>query len=563
MKYIPFIAFVFFVNCIVAQFPKFQLGGLSRALFDVSELSPTDTINKDVNQELNIVFDLAMNAQLNKKINFYSELRLGSSLEVFDTSASYIKVRRILLFGDITKNLSFEVGDIDVKMTQFTLWNNNEEGAINENELFSAYREIQRYENFNEGNYWRRQGAKLYGKNKLFSADSLSYQFFISREQASNEISIPDRFLYGESIHYERPKFSFGINHVDLFTFNKGIVGDTNLHNHVYTLNSSVKINKLMAKIELGQSSRTMTQSENDLWINGQFLHLNLNYPILKNWSIELGYRSVSDDFSSPGAQTKRINYTQAANLFSTVNNSASQRELLLADVISDITLFRQNSIYNRTIDYDLDAYNPLFGLSEPYGVSTPNRQGFDLNTVFKDSMERINCFASTSLLTDLTGEGIDQRKSFFQYKIGASLAIHKLIGWKKELVLKLGFKGEQVSRKHPDELFVDDVDVSSTLLDAGFKVEIFKGFKLLAAYKRLAVKGKDYLAVRDGDFTITSFNLFDANHIQQIASAGIMYSFNEKTSFMVNYQLVTFENLMTTSSFDFNQIFALIQLKF
>ena len=140
-----------------------------------------------------------------------------------------------------------------------------------------------------------------------------------------------------------------------------------------------------MAKIELGQSSRTMTQSENDLWLNGQFLHLNLNYPILKNWSIELGYRSVSDDFSSPGAQTKRINYTQAANLFSTVNNSASQRELLLADVISDITLFRQNSIYNRTIDYDLDAYNPLFGLSEPYGVSTPNRQGFDLNTVFFD----------------------------------------------------------------------------------------------------------------------------------------------------------------------------------
>ena len=563
MRYITIICFLFIVNCIVAQFPKFQIGGLSRALCDISQLSPGDTVNKDVNQELNIVFDLAINARLNKKINFYSELRLGSSLEVFDTSASYIKIRRILLFGDITKNLSFEVGDMDIKMTEFSLWNNNEEGAVNENELFSTFREIQRYENFNDDNYWRRQGAKLYGKNKLFSTDSLSYQFFISREQASNEVSIPDRFLHGESINYERPKFSLGINHVDLFTFNKGIVGDTNLHNHVYTLNSSVKLSKLTAKIELGQSSRTMTQSENDLWLNGQFLHLNLSYPIQKNWSIDLGYRSVSDDFSSPGAQTKRINYNQAAHLFPSVNNSTSQRELLLADVISDITLFRQNSIYNRTIDYDLDAYNPLFGLSEPYGVSTPNRQGFDLNTVFKDSLEKINCFASTSLLTDLTGEGIDQRKLFFQYKIGASLAIHKLINWKKEVVLQLGYKGEQVSRKHPDDLFVEDVDVSSTLLDAGFKVEVFKDFKLLMAYKRLAVQGRDYLAVRDGDFTITSFNLFDANHIQQIASAGIMYSFNEKTSFMLNYQLVKFENLMSNVSFDFNQIFALIQLKF
>ena len=130
-------------------------------------------------------------------------------------------------------------------------------------------------------------------------------------------------------------------------------------------------------------------------------------------------------------------------------------------------------------------------------------------------------------------------------------------------MVLQLGFKGEQVSRKHPDELFVEDVDVSSTLLDAGFKVEVFKDFKLLMAYKRLAVQGRDYLSVRNGDFTISSFNLFDVNHIQQIASAGIMYSFNEKTSFMVNYQLVKFENLMSNVSFDFNQIFALIQLKF
>ena len=563
MRYITIISFLFFANYIAAQFPKFQLGGLSRALCDISQLTPSDTINKDVNQGLNIMFDLAMNAQLNKKINFYSELRLGSSLEVFDTSASYIKVRRILLFGDITKNLSFEVGDIDVKMTKFTLWNCNEEGAINENELFSTYREIQRYENFNQGNYWRRQGAKLYGKNKLFSADSLSYQLFISREQASNEISIPDRFLYGESIHYEQGKFYFGINHVDLCTFNKGIAGDTNLHNHVYTLNSGLRLNKFKAKMELGQSSRTMTQSENNLWLNGQFFHINLSYPIQENWSIDLGYRSVSDDFSSPGAQTKRINYTQAATLFPFVNNNTSQRELLLADVISDITLFRQNSIYNRTIDYDLDAYNPLFGLSEPYGMSTPNRQGFDLRTAFQDSSGKISCFASGSLLSDLTGEGIDQRKSFIQYKVGASLAIHKFINWKKEVILQFGFKGEQVSREHPEELFVDDVGVSSTLLDAGFKVEVFKDFEFLAAFKRLAVKGRDYLSVRDADFQITSFNLFDANHLQQIVSGGIMYSFNAKTSFMLNYQLVKFENLMSNSSYDFNQVFALIQLKF
>ena len=108
----------------MAQFPSFKIGGLSRSLSTTSALDSEDTINKDINQELNIIFDLAVNAELNEKVNFYSELRLGSSLEVFDTSASYIKIRRILLFGHVSKHVKFEVGDIDVKMSPFTLWNN-------------------------------------------------------------------------------------------------------------------------------------------------------------------------------------------------------------------------------------------------------------------------------------------------------------------------------------------------------------------------------------------------------------------------------------------------------
>ena len=563
MKYIHLTYLLFSVNILVAQFPKFQIGGLSRALSDVSKLNPSDTINKDVNQELNVIFDLAINANLNKNINFYSEVRLGSSLEVFDTSASFVRIRRILLFGNFTKNISFEVGDIDIKMTPFTLWNTEEEGAINENELFKSYREIQRYENFNVGNNWRRQGAKIFGKKNLSSNDTLTYQLFISRELASNEISIADRFLYGESVNYKRPNFSLGLNHVDLFTFNKGIVGDTNLHNHVYSLNSSIRIHKITSNIELGQSSRTLTQSESDLWLNGQFLFLNLSYPIQKNWTLELDYRRVSDDFSSPGAQTKRIDFTRPANLYSTINNNTSQRELLLADVISDITLFRQNSIYNRTIDYDLDQYNPLFGLSEPYGKATPNRQGLDLRTVFEDSLQKIQLFGGVSYLTDLSGEGTDQRKTFLQGKIGTSLAIHNFFNWEKKFLLQLGYKTEQVRRTHPDELFVNDVNVNSNLIDLGLKIEVFKDINLLMAYKRLAVTGNDYLSVRDSDFSISSFELFDVNSKQEIISAGMMYSFNKKTSFMLNYQLVNFTDLMNNSSFDFNQFFALIQLKF
>ena len=154
MRIILSYTFIFSILTIFGQYPKFEIGGLSRALADNSFLDQMDTVNNDVKQDFNLVFDLAINGELNEFINFYSELRLGNSLEVFDTSSSYINLRRILIYGKLSKNTSFEIGDIDLKMTPFTLWNFQEEGIVNENRLANNFREIQRYENFNNGRSW-------------------------------------------------------------------------------------------------------------------------------------------------------------------------------------------------------------------------------------------------------------------------------------------------------------------------------------------------------------------------------------------------------------------------
>ena len=149
---------------------------------DNSFLDKNDTVNSDANQDFNLFFDLAVKGELNKFINFYSELRLGNSLEVFDTSSSYLNLRRILIYGDLNKNMSFEIGDIDLKMTPFTLWNFQEEGIVNENRLANNFREIQRYENFNNGNFWRRQGLVINGFKPIFKSDSIKYKTFGTRE---------------------------------------------------------------------------------------------------------------------------------------------------------------------------------------------------------------------------------------------------------------------------------------------------------------------------------------------------------------------------------------------
>lgn len=548
-----------------AQFPNFEIGGLARSLSQSSHLDEKDTINNDVSQDFNIVFDLAIKGSLNKYVSLYSELRMGSNLEVFDTSSSYLNLRRILIFGDLNKSFSFEIGDIDLKMTPFTLWNSNQEGNINESVLFSNFRDIQNYENFNNENYWRRQGASLFGNISLSKKDSLNYKIFGTREIASNEISIPDVFMYGGNISYLNKSFSFGINHLDLFTNNKGILLDTNLHNHVVSSKSSLKFNNIELSSELGISKRTNSSllSSNNKWIDGEFMSFDFKTNFLKKLVLTLNYRSVSDDFSSPGAQTKRINYAMAPNLFPLVDNSSINREIIASDIVSDITFFRSASFYNRNIDYSLDAFNPIFGVSKPYGISTPNRQGISSMIEYSDSSNIFYIQGKASFLNDLTGEGVLEKRKYFTYSLSSNIFINKLLDYEKIILINGGFNYSNAKRNHSPDIFVQNVDFNNSILDLGLELEIIKNLHLLYGYKSINAQGLDYLSVRDDNFTISSFHKIEINMNQNISSIGLKYDFTKKSSLILNYQNIRCNYEKSELSFIINQFFILAQIKF
>ena len=548
-----------------AQFPNFEIGGLARSLSQSSHLDEKDTINNDVSQDFNIVFDLAIKGSLNKHVSLYSELRMGSNLEVFDTSSSYLNLRRILIFGDLNKSFSFEIGDIDLKMTPFTLWNSNQEGNINESVLFSNFRDIQNYENFNNENYWRRQGASLFGNISLSKKDSLNYKIFGTREIASNEISIPDVFMYGGNISYLNKSFSFGINHLDLFTNNKGILLDTNLHNHVVSSKSSLKFNNIELSSELGISKRTNSSllSSNNKWIDGEFMSFDFKTNFLKKLVLTLNYRSVSDDFSSPGAQTKRINYAMAPNLFPLVDNSSINREIIASDIVSDITFFRSASFYNRNIDYSLDAFNPIFGVSKPYGISTPNRQGISSMIEYSDSSNIFYIQGKASFLNDLTGEGVLEKRKYLTYSLSSNIFINKLLDYEKIILINGGFNYSNAKRNHSPDIFVQNVDFNNSILDLGLELEIIKNLHLLYGYKSINAQGLDYLSVRDDNFTISSFHKIEINMNQNISSIGLKYDFTKKSSLILNYQNIRCNYEKSELSFIINQFFILAQIKF
>ena len=551
-------------STLIAQFPSFKLGGLSRALSNTAYLGDEDTSNNDISQDFNIVFDLAINGKLNKHINLYSELRLGSNLEVFDTSSSYLKVRRLLIFGDLSNDFSFELGDIDLKMTPFTLWNSIEEGNVNESNFFNSFREIQQYENFNFGNLWRRQGATIFGKKSLIGKDSLTYKMFGTRELASNEVSVPDMFLYGGNISLVSKNYSFGVNYVNLFTNNKSISIDTNVHNHVVSSSSIIKLNKIELNAEAGISKLSNNfLNQSSKWVDGEFFKVEINTQLTKKILYTLSFRSVSDDFSSPGAQTKRINYSLIPNLFPIVGNSSDTRNINANEIITDINFFRSQSIYNRTISYGLDMFNPIFGVAEPYGISTPNRRGLTTGFDYKDTSGIFKFKGILSYLTDLTGEGVSEKRNYLSFSVFSDILINKALKFNNTILLKCGFYSSSSKREHSPQLFVENVNYKNSILDIGLDLEFLENFYLMFGYKNIHSKGIDYLPIRNNNFSISSYNKFESDMNQKINSVGLKYNFNDNSSLLLNYHSMNYNNKLSDLNFKINQIFILAQIKF
>ena len=558
-----FISIILTFN-VSSQSPSFKLGGLSRALSNTAHLSKEDTSNTDISQDFNIVFDLAIDGKLNKYVNLYSELRLGSNLEVFDTSSSYLKVRRLLIFGDLSNDISFELGDIDLIMTPFTLWNNIEEGNVNESNLFANLREIQQYENYNFGNLWRRQGVKIFGKKSFLGKDSLNYKMFGTRELASNEVSIPDIFLYGGNMGLKSKNYSLGFNYINLFTNNNSISIDTNIHNHVFSSTTSLNFNKIKLNAELGISKLSNNFSNlSPKWIDGEFIRVGLNAHLTKNIIYSLSFRSVSDDFSSPGAQSKRINFSLSPNLFPTIGNNSIARNINANEIISDINFFRSQSIYNRTINYGLDEFNPVFGVAEPYGVSTPNRRGISMGFDYEDTSKIFIFKGLVSYLTDLTGEGVNTKRNYFSYTLSSDFLLNKVLNVGKNIFLKAGYHSSRSTREHSPQIFVEDVNYSNSIFDIGLEFEFLDKFYLLFGHKNIISNGVDYLPVRDQSFSISSFNKWESDLNQKINSLGLMYKFNDNSSLLVNYQSMSYNDNLSDINFRINQFFILVQIKF
>lgn len=509
------------------------------------------------------LFDLGVNAQPNEALRAHASLRLINSFGGFYGDGSQFLFRQIRLDGIISKKVKYEVGDIDLQLTPYTLFNFSEIYNDYESTVLGLRRSVVEYENFNFGNKWRLQGAHLQSSLRFNrGVERLGIRFFATRNRRYVAPTTPDRFLIGGRLELLQSRnFRIGGNYTYLFdaplTVNSAQVINKN---SVYTVD--FKANHFTDKIdysvfgEAGMSKNMYNISEVDSINKSDYFYdlgVSAKYkPMLLTFYVK--YRNVGADFFSSGAQTRRIYDFMnpgSLDLFNNLaNNPGGERNTALLDLVSDQT------IRNLNLQSTLMSYNPIYNNITPYGQATPNRKGLTIGASLGNMEKLVKADVVADLLSEVVSEGDSVGKNLRSYtgiRGGLALNAHQLLKFEKHVILTLGARYEKTTRSG-----LNKIDLSSTLIDAGLDIELFKKFDALFGYKYITAKGNEFIYARDAYNQIAGNpTQFEANLNQGLLSYGLRYRFSKNTYFTMNGVHQAFVNKDAQNlNYTINQVF-------
>lgn len=546
-----------------------HFNGLGRTIIERNQLGgqigETDTTTAGDLMDGEFLLDLKINATPNENTEVQTILRLRNEFGGFFGSGMSVEVRELFARGVVGNSFRYHVGDMDLKMTPFTLYQQDVGLSVNQAEIFKARQALIDYEQFYNGDGTRRmQGGKLdFGLSAGAAIPEINVSGFFTRVRGTDFFTIPTRFVSGGSIELRNPRWGSLSGHY-VNTFDAISIGDfeNGIRNPVQSLRTTIHIlNKdnfgLDFEGEMGRSSILETTEtdpfdKQDTFAEGMFT-LKLKEQDLK---LSLGFRDVGPDFFSIGAQSNRLDLDRSKALYNRVGNDRTIRQTSIFDVNRD------RGLYTYALSDVLRTYDPRFGNTQPYGRATANRRGLflDFSAQLLDSVFDVG--AQVLNMSEIRGQGTSELKSFNMVRVWGDINFHRLINSQRALVLSLAYQTEQTQR---DGVEIEQVDLSSNLLEAGLQAELFENFDVLAGIKRLGASGSDYIP------QIVRFNevrdfpeRYVVDDTETMLAAGVRYRFSERTS--LNIQWEQFNRTRATDAdrdYQINQIFILYNLYF
>lgn len=504
------------------------------------------------------LFDLGINAVRDDVIKINSILRVKNEFGGFFGDGVFFEFRQLRLEGVIGEKIKYEMGDIDLKSSKYTLFNSEVDYNRYESELFTIKRDIIDYENFYMGeNTWRLQGVNMYTTFLFDKAiEKLKVRVFGNRVLRTDLVGIPDRFLFGGDITAIQSKnLEVGFNSVFVSDIEQTLPSSTvDFDNGVYSLD--VAFNKdlnddlnLLFDFEGGASNTSafFADSNETVEYNGAFYDVSVGAGYKPfGLTLKAGYRSVDVDFNSPGAQTRRI--YDFANATPAVNNLGEQitpdRGASLWDrATQEFGLYNSRSLSSRLL-----AFDPIYGNINPYGDATPNRQGLFVNLeATDDSLKLYDARLAVTAMSEQIGVGVEEKRSFTGIEVGGKLMINQLLAKENTIAIHAGLRNESTSRDG-----AAPIELTSTMMDIGIDFEPLKRLHVLLGYKTLTASGNEYFYNGSQEFTRNQYNQIDTSATfsskdiditDNIIAIGFKYVFSDNAFVSIQGNFVAYED--------------------
>lgn len=494
------------------------------------------------------VLDVNTHINPNENIEVFAQLRVRNTFGGFFGSGTSVDVRQLTAKGTINDKVRFSIGDLYLKQTRFTLFNNDEELSSQNHGMFQSYRDIIHYENFYTENRWRQQGLQT---NFSFNFDrfirTLAFDFFITRPRGSELITSStnssDMLLSGGSMVTQiNKRFNVQTHYVNLFEVGSSGTSNISVRNPVYQLSLthmlSLDRSKVTQTIQTGFSQRHWLYSELPSGIEdsisnvtkGLFFQFENEY--FQNDStfrFTVGYRYVDPAFRSAGAQTRRLDFGQESlnSTYPLYTNASLRRPTSLFDIISD------ENIYNQDLSTTLMEFNPIYSNISPYGDATPNRQGAYLSADLQTSSKSLITNVKSGYFTEVIGQGTPERRTFFSLQSGLKFNVHQRVGWRKILSVSLSSDYENTQRSGDEYATLQlRSQQSNVFVNAEVTEDLFVQF----GWKQFKTEGREYVSERNEYGEIVNFNLRDFDQKDHLVSTGILYQLRQNVYANLQY---------------------------
>ncbi|OZC03555.1 hypothetical protein BSZ36_11525 [Rubricoccus marinus] len=576
--------------------PGLRFNGLGRSIIQQSDLggtiTDTDTSTVETLADGNFVLDLAVNAQPNRSTEVQGTIRLRNEFGGFFGAGATVEIRELWARGVIADRVRYRVGDMNLALTPYTLFLPDEDGVINEPEVFEPQREIIDYEEFYTGNNERRlQGGTVdFGLAFAQGIEEVDTRLFIARLRATDFAATPTRLIGGGRLGAtsaafgplaSRAKVGGNLSYVwdDLESGN----ANAGIRNSVFSFDGDLTLvrrpgysvhvvgeaggsyvdrRRFFESPNAGGTDSTQTLLDE----SDSFFEVGLAADFgARGLDVSAMFVDVGPDFYSTAAQSKRVDYTEDRASFDRVGRDREQRRISLFD------LTRDPGIYTFRVANALMGYDPRYSNVQPYGKATPNRRGFrfnaayaptapgeDVNTGFDD----FELGLDVALLREIRGQGTELLKDFVLIRGTAELPLSRFVPLPLPVGVTLGAQFEDTSRGGDE---IEQVDLTSTLIEAGLSAEVYDRLDLLFGTKYRTSSGRDYVPLIENFNDVRDFPApFVTDDHETLLGGGIRYRFKDDVYLTVQYQSFSYgKDAEPENDYRIGQVFALYSMTF